>query len=216
MKIAVIGMRVHSGWGALVAVSSSAEIVEVVDRRPIVVADPSVPGSSQPYHFAATLEHWAAKQLISDRAKTSEQLATAAIRNVVCELQDRGYRTASCAILLASGRPLPTLAEILVSHPLIHTAEGEFFRLTFWSACERLDIPVMGLRERDLDTCAQAVFGNGLGQVALRISGLKTSIGSPWTEDQKKASLAAWILLAAADTGVQFPQGRPSLKIDLE
>ncbi len=207
MTDAAIGIRMHSGWGALLATSGDAAMVEVIDRKRIVIADPgNVPGATQPYHFAAKMALPEAKKYLSNCAKVSEHLALTAIQTVVRELHSREYRIVGSAVLLASGRTLPTLPEILASHPLIHTAEGEFFRTVFWRACESLDIPVTGIRERDLDECAHALFGKVSPQVWRRISGLKSSLGSPWTEDQKKASLAASIVLAAYGRGVRLPQ----------
>src|SRR5258708_11289587 len=56
MKRAAIGVRMHSGWGALVAVSNSAGTVEVIDRRRVTITAPGTPGANQPYHFAENLE----------------------------------------------------------------------------------------------------------------------------------------------------------------
>jgi hypothetical protein len=204
----------HSGWGALVAASGDASTLEVIDRRRIVVADPNIPGATQPYHFAAKMGLPEAERYLSNRARVSEHLAVAAIQTVVRELHSREYQVIGSAVLLASGRPLPTLPEILASHPLLHTAEGEFFRTVFWRASERLGIPVTGIRERDLDECTHAVFGKVTTEVRRRISGLKSSLGSPWTEDQKKASLAASMVLAARERGVRLLEGRLSLEID--
>ena len=56
MKPAAIGIRMHSGWGALVAVSNSAGAVEVIERRRVAITTPGTPGANQPYHFAENLE----------------------------------------------------------------------------------------------------------------------------------------------------------------
>ncbi len=214
MTAAALGIRMHSGWGALVAASGDGATIEVIDRRRIVITDPNIPGASQPYHFAAELALTEAKKYLSNCANVSERLAREAIQTVAQELRSREYRVVASSVLLASGRPLPKLPEILASHPLIHTAEGEFFRTMLWRACERLDIPVTGIRERDLDGCAQVAFGKASTQVCRRISGLKSSFGSPWTQDQKKASLAASIVLAVCGGGVRLLKSSLSLEIE--
>jgi hypothetical protein len=48
MKRAALGVRMHSGWGVLVAVSGDADSVEVMDRRRIVATDPRIPGPPVP------------------------------------------------------------------------------------------------------------------------------------------------------------------------
>jgi len=57
---------------------------------------------------------------------------------------------------------------------------------------------VTALRERDLEERAQAAFGKVAAQVQRRISTLGRFLGPPWTEDQKKAAVAASIVLTAA------------------
>jgi hypothetical protein len=98
---------------------------------------------------------------------------------------------------LASGRSLPALEKILASHPLIHTAEGEFFRHTVSQACEELEIPVTAIRQRDLDEHAKAAFGNAATRVQHSVASLGSSIGPPWTKDHKTAALAAALILAS-------------------
>jgi hypothetical protein len=196
MQRSTLGIRVHSGWGALVAVAGRAATLEVIERRCIEIIDPHVAGAFQPYHFAKTLEIGPAKQHVARSAAASERLALAAIRNVVDQLRDRGYKVIGASILLSSGRPLPAFEKILVSHPMIHTAEGEFFRQAFREACRSLKVPISGIRERELEEQARTVFGKTMPALKQKIAGLGRSLGPPWTTDQKNAALAAAITLA--------------------
>src|SRR5271168_2219476 len=131
MMPAAIGVRMHSGWGALVAVSNSAGGLEIVERRRIAVTEPEARGAIQPYHFAKNLELGEAERFIEECFAASKRLAMEAVREVAEELRGRKYRVVGCAVLLASGRPLPALEKIRGAHPLIHTAEGVFFRDRF-------------------------------------------------------------------------------------
>jgi hypothetical protein len=190
----------HSGWGVLVTVSGDAHSVEVLDRRRIVATDPRIPGANQPYHHAARLALPESERYLANCAAVSERLALAAVGEVVRELGERHYRIVGSAVLLASGRPLPSLSKILASHALIHTAEGEFFRNAVRKACEHLKIPVTTTRERELDERAKTTFGNAASRVQRRISTLGRSIGPPWTKDHKTAALAASMILACEGT----------------
>jgi hypothetical protein len=176
MKRAALGVRMHSGWGVLVAVSGDASSVEILDRRRIVTSDPETPGANQPYHYAADLGFPEAEKYLADCAAVSERLAVAVVGEVVREVEGRDYRIVG-SVLLASRRPLPPLSKILASHPLIHTAEGEFFRNAVRQACERLKIPVTAVSERELDEQAKKVFGNEAARVQRMISSLGSSIG---------------------------------------
>ncbi len=195
MKRAALGFHMHSGWGVLVAVSGDAHSVELLDRKRIVVADPEVRGAIQPYHFAAQLEPPEQEKHLAHCTASSSRLAATAIAEVVKELNGRHYGVVGAAILLASGRALPPLAKILAAHPLIHTAEGEFFRQAAYSACEGLRIPVTTIPVRELEARAKVAFAHTAARVQLSIANLGRSVGPPWTSDHKTAALAAALLL---------------------
>jgi hypothetical protein len=86
MKRAAIGLRMHSGWGALVVISNEFAL-EVVDRRHIVIAQATIPGSKQPYHYAENLELEQAGAYIARRSGASGQLASAAIHEILSGLE---------------------------------------------------------------------------------------------------------------------------------
>ena len=191
MKNAAFGIRMHSGWGVLVCISGNPSAPEVVDRQRVVVVEPTMGGAKQPYHFAETLPLEEAERHLQKCAEVSERLALGAIREVLEAVNARNYRIVGCAMLLASGRALPALPNILASHALVHTAEGEFFRRVVREACERCRIPIVGFRERELDEHANATFGKAAAGVRQCISDLRRTVGSPWTQDEKTAALAA-------------------------
>jgi hypothetical protein len=200
MQRAAFGVQMHSGWGVLVALS--LDPLELLARRRMVTADPEIPGAIQPYHFAAQLEHAQQEKHLSRCATSSCRLAVSAIGEVMGELNQRGSGIVGTAVLFAAGRALPALEKILSAHPLIHTAEGEFFRQTAAKAFQGLEIPVTAIRERELDERARAVFGNRASRVQSAISNLGTSVGPPWTRDHKTAALAAALILAASEQKV--------------
>lgn len=187
MQRAAIGVRAHSGWAAVVTVTGKPGSVRVVDRRRIVVTDSNIQGAKQPYHFVEDFELPAAAKYIANCGAVAGRLAFASLRTIVRELSGCDYEVAGAAIVLASGRPLPALTQILASHALIHTAEGEFFRDVFRRAFERLKISVTGIRERDLSATPA---------LQREIADLGKSAGPPWTQDQKVATLAAVTVLS--------------------
>lgn len=195
MTRVAFGFRMHSGWGVLVAVSGDSDSVAVVDRRRIVVMDPATPGGNQPYHYAANLSAEKAEQHIAKCGALAQSMAADALKQTLAELNEQEYLVVSSAVLMAAGRALPSLPGILASHPLIHTAEGEFFRRSVIDACKRLKIPVTQIRERELEERAQSAFGKKAALVSRRISMMGKSIGPPWTADHKAAALAALLTL---------------------
>jgi len=194
MKNAAFGVRMHSGWGVVVCISGNSAAPEIVDRRRIVLIEPAVEGAKQPYHVVESLGFEEAERHLQKCAEVSQRLALKAIGEMLAAVSARNYRVVGCAMLLASGRALPALPNILASHALIHTAEGEFFRKVVSEVCETWRIPVVGLRERELDERANATFGKAAARVRQRISNLGKTVGSPWTQDEKTAALAGLIL----------------------
>ena len=183
MQGAAIGIRAHSGWGAVVVVAGGPGAIDVIDRRKIVIS-----AVSQPYHFAKGLAD--PESYLAECAAASERLALDALREMILSARRRQKMVRSCAILLSRGRTLPALPKILASHPLIHTAEGEFFRQAFRKAGERLGLQVTGIRERDLVERSDPM--------KREIANLGSSLGPPWTSDQKNACLAALLVLKPA------------------
>jgi len=211
VKPAVIGASVHSGWAAIIALSGDADAPEVVDRRRIVMIDTSFTGAKQPYHFVESMELPEAGKHLARCTALSARLASAALRQMIAELQERGFEAAAGAIVLAAGRPLPGLAGILASHALIHTAEGEFFRSILREACEALGIAVTGIRGKDLAGRAATAFGASSERIQDRIAGLGRKLGPPWTQDQKSATLAAAIVLFGLCGKTHSSNGPPSV-----
>jgi hypothetical protein len=191
MKRAALGVQMHSGWGVLVAVSGPPDAIEILARRRIVTADPEMPGAIQPYHYAMNLKLPESEKHLAKCAAASTRLAVAAIADLVKE-----FHIVGSAVLQASGRTLPSLEKILASHPLIHTAEGEFFRHTVSQAFEDLQITVTAIRQRDLEERAKSTFGSA-SRIQGTIASLGKTIGPPWTKDHKTAALAAALILAS-------------------
>ncbi|MGA7380080.1 MAG: hypothetical protein WBX03_04460 [Terriglobales bacterium] len=89
MQRAALGIRMHSGWGVLVAVSGDANSLQVIDRRRLITTNPTIPGASQPYHHAANLELPESEKYLANCAAVSERLASAAVSEMVRELDAR-------------------------------------------------------------------------------------------------------------------------------
>ena len=193
---AAFGVRMHSGWGVVVCITGNAAAPQIVDRRRILIIEPTMQGAKQPYHFAENLGLEEAEHHLQKCAAVSQRLALKAVGEMLDAVNERNCRMVGCAMLLASGRALPPLQNILASHALVHAAEGEFFRKVVREACERHRIPVVGIRERELEDRANAAFGTAAARLRQHISSLGKIVGSPWTQDEKTAALAGLIACA--------------------
>ena len=192
-----IGIRAHSGWAAAVAVAGDVrEVQVVVDRRRIGMIDAKGPRANQPYHFAEMLPIAEAQDHLDRCERIAVELAAEGMAKLNERLQGAQYEVIGCAILQASGRVLPELPQILASHAMIHTAEGQFFRNVFARASEQIKVPVMKIREKELDAMTARELRLTPAKIKSSLADLGRELGPPWTQDQKFAALAAWLLLA--------------------
>jgi hypothetical protein len=199
---AAIGWRAHSGWAALVAVAGPLAAPVVVERRRVELVERTAPGAAQPYHAARDLPPAEAERFVGRCRDASLSLARQATAATAEALRRGGFRLAACGLLQSSARPLPAFAAVLASHALVHTAEGELFRDVLAVAAGEHGLAVLRVKEREiLDRCA-AGLGVAAGDLERRLAELGRALGPPWRQDEKLATLVAWLALSS-------PQGPP-------
>ena len=198
MKKAAVGFRGHSGWSAMVVVSLHDGAPIVLRRRRAQLVETFSYTFRQPYHTAEKMDFADAAGFISGVQKESEQLAHKALRELQTELEQEGYRLDRGSLLLAAGRPLPELEKILKAHALIHMADGELFREALRQASERCGMRLTCVREKELlEHCSKA-FSVKEPVLLRQVTELGKGIGPPWSQDEKYATLAAWLALGAS------------------
>jgi hypothetical protein len=197
LKSAALGFRAHSGWTALVALSVSKGSPCVLARQRIHLVETFTYRFRQPYHTAKKMPLDQGRAFIVGVQTQARDLAYRA----VCELQEslhaQGYRLTRSGLVLASGRPLPNLPAILASHALIHTADGELFREALLHACGRCGLLNATAKERELRDTAPQMLRLRPGDLTRSMGELGRSLGPPWSQDEKLATLVAWLALAS-------------------
>jgi hypothetical protein len=196
MKEAAVGFRVHSGWTAAVAVTMEKGSPSVVAKqRPHLVETFSY-AYRQPYHTAEKMPFDEARGFVARVQEEARRLAYRAIRGLQSDSQQQGIKITRGCLLLASGRPLPSLEKILASHALIHTADGELFREAILHACARCGLKTESIREKELLERVTGVLRVPPAALLRRVTEMGRPFGSPWSQDEKFATLAAWLVLA--------------------
>jgi hypothetical protein len=194
---AALGLRAHSGWAAVVAVAGRPDAPVVLEGRRIVIADPAIHGSKQPFHAAEGWPLPKAEEYLKRCTQSTNSLARQAMSAVVAHLQKQGHEVVGCGLLAASGRPVPdSLADTLASHAMIHTAEGDFFRTALAEAAEDCKIRVTRVKEKELLARGAEGLGKPASELQRRLAELGKPLGSPWTQDEKYATLVGWLVLA--------------------
>jgi hypothetical protein len=193
MRAATVGFRAHSGWTALIALAVTKGAPEILVRQRVRLVETFTYEYRQPYHTAEKLGAEKGSAFVSRVRAEARRLAFRAIRDVQMDLGKRGYKLARCGLLLASGRALPPLAKILASHSLIHAADGELFREALIHASARCGVKVVTIKERELLESASRKIRAKPGDLTRRIAELGRPLGAPWSQDEKLASLVAWL-----------------------
>jgi hypothetical protein len=165
-------------------------------RLRIEMYDPAVPESKQPYHAVEPLPVAEAARRLGLYRKEAEAMARGAIRRLVHELDRSGHSVVSLGILESSGRKGGSLAAILESHSLIHTADGDHYRDALAAAAEVNELVVSRVRARDLDSQAAKCLERPAARLRQAVLRMGREAGPPWGADQKAAALLAWLLLA--------------------
>ncbi|HYK42061.1 MAG TPA: hypothetical protein VE007_06695 [Thermoanaerobaculia bacterium] len=190
-----IGLSSHSGWAALVAFSGPAPDPVLLLRVRLVLADPEDISAKQPFHAAEGMPFAKAKTFIGAAIADARLRARRELGTALRDLRNRGWDPARCAVLLASGRPLPALESVLASHALIHAAEGDHFRDALADAAKHHGLEVVRVARKELAQRASVALRAPAERLAARLVMIGKSAGPPWGQDQKLAALAAWMCL---------------------
>src|SRR6266446_10582366 len=195
-KQAAVGFRVHSGWSAVVAVSLEKGAPVVLARQRVHLVDTFTYEFRQPYHSAEKMLAGQGREFIEGVRDEARRLAYRAVRELESRAQEQGVKLTRCGLLLASGRPLPGLEKILVSHALIHTADGELFREALLHASARCGLRDFRIKEKELLDRAEPVLRLKSAELMGKVTELGRPFGAPWSQDEKFATVAAWLALA--------------------
>jgi len=196
MSRAALGFRAHSGWAAMVALEGSVAAPRVILRRRLDLLDRDIPGAAQPYHAASAMQLEEAEEFLNRCRSGTHAAASYAIRGALEQIAQKGYRAVGGCVLMGSGRNVSDLKTILGSHPLLHTAEGQFYREALKAGCTAWEVPVCGVKEKEAAGAAAKALGLPADEVERRVADLGKLIGPPWRQDEKLSAMGAWIVLA--------------------
>jgi hypothetical protein len=192
---AALGIKLHTGWAALVAVSGHSGKIQLLLRRRIELlpADSSIPRFV--YHEAAELPLAQATELVKRATKASASTADLAVKEALREVGSRGIQVDVCGVLSGSRSAPVDLAAILRSHPLIHTAEGALFQDAIVTACGSCGLRVVLATEREVWTSAAAALGVTEPGLRKEVDALRKALGAPWSADHKASTAVALLAL---------------------
>jgi hypothetical protein len=195
MKRAGVGFREHTGWAAMVALGGGVTAPVVLARDRYELSEGDLPRAV--YHAARQLDLDNAERLVRRVELVARTAVERELRRTVGELAAGGYEVVGAAIAAPRELPAP-LPEILGSHPLVHTAEGQLYRDALAEATELLGLPLTRFVQHELYEEAAVNIGTSDASLRAQLTGLGRALGPPWQRDQKDAAAAAWLALASA------------------
>lgn len=95
-----------------------------------------------------------------------------------------------------SGWAVLKLEKTFASHAMIHTAEGMHYRSALARASKSCGLTVIGIQESDLFQTAASLLKLKAADMDAHLGAVGRELGPPWTQDEKRVALAAWIALA--------------------
>lgn len=197
---AAFGFRVKSGWATAVLLTGPAAAPAVADRGQVLLSDPAVPHSRQPYHAAMGVAQTDGAVL----ARLIEVVHQRARRSVA-ELLERhraaGYRLVGAGVVVGSDAPPDGIAN---PHIRAHACEGRLFRTALEEGLQQCGMTVSVVVERALYPTAARVLSGSEASVKQAVTALGRGRFRSWRVDDKAATVAAWLVLAGKEPGPLF------------
>ena len=199
---AILGLKAHSGWAALVVLGVEESSLHVVDRRRLELVEPDEAAwSKAPYHAAEGRPPDAARDLVRRGVAAAQRIGRREMRTVLGRLEAAGHAAIACAVLVGEPMPAWSVDDILAVHFRMHRAEGALFQGVLAEGAGASGVRVVPVVAKHLAARAKAVFGRRSDEVLARIAALRKTAGPPWGKDQKDAALAAAIAAKEGEGG---------------
>ena len=188
-----LGFRVKSGWALAVVVSGDAHGVRARDRSRLVLADPAVPESSQPWHEGLEASGARARVIVARLVGLVEEHAARTVPELLARCDREGWSLTGAGLVVGSDADPAAIAN---DHIRAHAEEGRLFRRVLEAALERAGLPVTVTPEKRLYAAAAGVLGRPEARLRDQVAALGKPLEGPWRAEEKTAALAAWMALA--------------------
>jgi hypothetical protein len=187
-----LGFAVHTGWAAALAVAGSLTAPRVELRETVAMVDRK---NAFVYHAAAARPLDEAECALARIAADARARATQAMARMLEQLGERGLKVSGLGLVASKGASDVPLAEVLASHPRIHTAEGLFYRDAVMAGAKENGIAARTFPPKQLEAIAAEELRVPGARLATLVTQAGRVVGRPWARDQKLCALAGWVVL---------------------
>jgi len=191
MDDAAAGFRVKSGRAIAVLLAGPASTPGVVDRRDLLLADPAVPESCQPYHAGLDLSEKEGAALVARLVQIVERFSRQSVQELL-ERYGGGHRIVGAGIVVGSDTDPATIKN---DHIRAHAEEGRLFRVVIEDATRRLGLQPTVTVEKQIFKRASKALRRPEPLLKSQVRALGRGIDGPWRAEEKAATVAAWMLL---------------------
>lgn len=189
MKRSVVGLNIRSGKATAVLVTGSDPGVRVIDRRMVLLSDPAVPDTIQPYHVFETRSGRSAEQYVQKLVHRVHEVAKESVRELCQEYGQLGYAL-DCAVLVVGSTVDP--GTLKNEHIRWHALEGQLFRTAVKDAFESRKVASAMITSKVIFKRGAEVLNMNENELKQTLRELGRTMGS-WRAEDKAAALAAWL-----------------------
>jgi hypothetical protein len=189
-----LGFRVKSGWAMTVLLAGPSTAPKLIQCRAVLLSDPKIPQSKQPYHAALELPASEAQTVIRKLRKVVTDAAKKSVFELLNEASELQYEVRGAGLVVGS---LVDPATLHNEHIRAHGLEGQLFRTELERALRKHEISCNVLLEKTAYTTASEALRKSPAEAKRTIASLGESREGSWRAEEKLAALAAWTALCA-------------------
>jgi hypothetical protein len=187
-----LGFRVKSGWAVAVLLAGPRNAPKLVRCQTLLLSDPEIPQSKQPYHAVLGLPEKERKSLLRKLRKVVADALKKSLHELQRQATADGYRVAGAGLVVGS---LVDPATLHNEHIRAHALEGQLFRTVLEEALGERGISAKVFLEKGAYLAASEVLGKSAAAAKRWIRGLGDFQEGSWRAEEKLAALAAWVAL---------------------
>jgi hypothetical protein len=194
---AAAGFRVKSGWAMAALLAGSPESPQLVRICEVLLSDPSVPQSKQPFHPALMLPEEEGRRLGAQLKKVVKRAAARYVSEFLRDVASSGYRVRAAGMVVGSIVDPATLHN---DHIRTHGLEGQLFRTVLEDALRSHSVSCQVLVEKSAYAEAAPAIGKPPAAAKRAVAKLGDDHDGSWRAEEKLAALAAWCAMSGRNT----------------
>lgn len=196
---AALGFRVKSGWAMAALLAGPSDKPQLVKCGPVLLSDPNIPQSKQPYHAGLELPQEEGEAVTRNLRNVVSHAAEKSVKELLEEAGAAAYDVRSAALVVGS---LVDPATLHNDHMKAHGFEGQLFRTVLEDALRLQNIACAVLLEKNAYETAAPALRMAPAKARRAVVSLGETHEGSWRAEEKLAALAAWMALAKPGNAV--------------